>query len=103
VRLLLFITVLNTFIMNYYGVCNSYMGTTSPRLNDINLHHGVVVASSPRERRQQSTIGPGSYFTADDTETAGGGDNALLKKSHNRRVSGGNERGTFNLILLFLL
>jgi len=77
----------------------AYMGTTSPRLNDIRLHHGVIVSSSPRELRQQSSLGPGSYFTADDVSLVGDGSTSgLLKKSHNRRVSGGNEQGMFTKI-----
>lgn len=72
----------------------TYMGTTSPRLSDIRLHHGVIVSSSPRELKRQSSLGPGSYFTSDDTSTGwDGSTSGLLKKSYNRRVSGGNEQG----------
>lgn len=72
----------------------TYMGTTSPRLSDIRLHHGVIMSSSPRELRQQSSLGPGSYFTSNDVSlVSDGSTSGLLKKSYNRRVSGGNEQG----------
>lgn len=72
----------------------TYMGTKASRSQHCHLHNGVLLTSSPRELQRQTTLGPGSYFANDDADSIGGySNNSLIKKSYNRRASGGNEKG----------
>lgn len=70
----------------------TYMGSSSPRLQDVHLRGGVIITSSPRELRRQSSLGPGSYFVSSGPDGTAEPSH-LLKKSHNRRASGGNSKG----------
>lgn len=69
----------------------TYMGTKAPRLSCCYLRHGVLVEGSPREFQRQRAVGPGSYFETDSLGMSSV--DSMLKKSYNRRVSGGNEKG----------